>query len=100
MHALLLVPLFFLISQPVTGWGDVGHRTVAYLAEKYFTDQGSQLVEKLLANNDGYDISDAATWADKIKWKRPFTRPWHFIGDFFHCDLLVIRISLVFRCRR
>jgi hypothetical protein len=67
------------MSQPVIGWGDVGHRAVAYLAEKYLTDQGSDLVSELLANNKGYDISDAATWADTIKWKRPSTRPWHYI---------------------
>jgi hypothetical protein len=69
------------IPQPVIGWGDVGHRAVAYLTEKYLTDQGSDLVNKLLANDKDYDISDAATFADVIKQKRPFTKPWHYIGE-------------------
>jgi hypothetical protein len=81
MHApTFLVLLAFFVHQPVTGWGDVGHRTIAYLAEKYLSDHGSQLVNKLLENNRSYDISDAATWADYIKPRRPYTRPWHYIG--------------------
>jgi hypothetical protein len=74
--------LLFLFYTPhlTWGWGDVGHRTVAYLAEKYLTKQGSQLVEDLISPNDEFDISDAATWADKVKFARPFTRNWHYIG--------------------
>jgi hypothetical protein len=82
MRSLLLIPLLFSMSQPVIGWGDVGHRAVAYLAEKYLTDQGSDLVSELLANKKGYDISDASTWADVMKRKRPSTKPWHYIGEF------------------
>ncbi|KAK9321585.1 S1/P1 nuclease [Lipomyces orientalis] len=80
-HFLLFFALlhFCCILQPISGWGDVGHRTVAYLAAKYLTEEGSQLVKDLLSNDEGYDISDAATWADTVKQKRPYTRPWHYI---------------------
>ncbi|KAB8231455.1 S1/P1 nuclease [Aspergillus alliaceus] len=73
-------PFLILLSAPqlTRGWGDVGHRTVAYLAEQYLDDEGSKLIKDLLLNN-GSDISDAAVWPDTIKWKRPETRPWHFI---------------------
>jgi hypothetical protein len=64
---LLIFTVITLASQPVTAWGDVGHRAVAYPAEKYFTDAGSRLVDELLANDQGFDISDAATWANTIK---------------------------------
>jgi hypothetical protein len=55
---------------------------VGYLAEKYFTDGASQLVQQLLSNDKGYDISDAALFADKIRFGRPTTAGWHFIGKF------------------
>ncbi|CEL08656.1 hypothetical protein ASPCAL11803 [Aspergillus calidoustus] len=71
--------LFLSVYQPVASWGDVGHRTVAYLAERFFTEQGAQLANDLLTNNQDFDISDASVWADTVKRKRPYTRPWHYI---------------------
>ena len=64
------------------GWGDIGHRTVAYLAEKYLNEDGTRLVEDLIRPDETFDISDAAVWPDLQKWKFPFTRPWHFIGMY------------------
>jgi hypothetical protein len=77
-----LLFIFLAVVQPISCWGSLGHRTVGYLAEKYFTDEASQLVQDLLRNNKGYDISDAALFADKIKFRRPATRGWHFIGKY------------------
>jgi hypothetical protein len=64
------------------GWGDLGHRTTAYLAEKYLNEQGAQLVEDLITPNESFDISDAAVWADHQKFRFPFSRPWHFLGMY------------------
>ncbi|KAJ6029542.1 uncharacterized protein N7446_011107 [Penicillium canescens] len=61
------------------GWGDLGHRTVAYLTEKYLDKHGAQLVEDLITPDKDFDISDAAVWPDKQKFRSPFTRPWHYI---------------------
>ncbi|BCS04904.1 S1/P1 nuclease [Aspergillus luchuensis] len=80
MRAFLLFTICTLSVQPAIAWGDVGHRAIAYLAEKHLTRTGSDLVNELLANDKGFDISDAATWADTIKWKRPLTRPLHYIN--------------------
>ncbi|ORY18925.1 S1/P1 nuclease, partial [Clohesyomyces aquaticus] len=62
-------------------WGELGHRTVGYLAEKYFTDEASTMVSELLANDRGYDISDAALWADSVRRRKGYTHtgPWHYI---------------------
>ncbi|KAF2269120.1 phospholipase C/P1 nuclease [Lojkania enalia] len=80
MHAFKTLTL--LCATPVVhGWGELGHRTVAYLAEKYLTSAASDMVSSLLANDRGYDISDAALWADTVK-RRPgytHTREWHYI---------------------
>lgn len=70
------------IAQQARCWGSLGHRTVAYLAEKYLTTEGSEYLSTLL--QQGEDISDAALWADEIKRQRGwgFTSVWHFIGWF------------------
>jgi hypothetical protein len=73
--------IWCLLCRPSLGWGDVGHRTVAYIAEHYLTEKGTGLLNDLLPKKDRFDVSDAAIWADKIKhWGRPETAPWHFVG--------------------
>ena len=68
------------IAQQARCWGSLGHRTVAYLAEKYLTVEGSEYLSTLL--QQGEDISDAALWADDIKRQRGwgFASAWHYIG--------------------
>ncbi|KAM7215673.1 S1/P1 nuclease [Rhypophila decipiens] len=80
MHSIITWGLLAAAPALVTAWGDVGHRTVGYLAEKYFTPKAAAIYTELLANDQGYDISDAATWADTIKPKMPWTKPWHYIN--------------------
>ena len=59
-------------------WGTLGHRTVAYLAQRYFSSETETYVNNLLEEED---ISDAALWADIIKHTPlgPGTAGWHFI---------------------
>jgi hypothetical protein len=68
------------LSNYVSAWGDLGHRTVALVARKYLTTEASQVLDDILANDQGYDFSDAATWADTIKRGRPETKEWHYVG--------------------
>jgi S1/P1 Nuclease len=76
---LLFIAIFTLVS-PVYSWGSLGHRTVAYVAEKYLTPSAASFTANLLENED---ISEAAIWADELKiahcrgWQH--TKPWHFI---------------------
>lgn len=72
--SVLALPLF------VAGFGDVGHRTVAYVAEKVLTNTTDAYLKAILANDLGYDFGDAANWADHIKYKMPWTKEWHYIG--------------------
>src|SRR5271156_1241364 len=75
----LFIATFILIS-PVYSWGSLGHRTVAYVAEKYLTPSAASFAANLLENED---ISEAALWADELKFSHcrgwQYTRPWHFI---------------------
>jgi len=74
----LLATFLFLSTLVHLGscWGTLGHRTVAYIAQKNLSPGAASFVDDLLG---GEDISDAALWADKIKRQQPKTAPWHYI---------------------
>jgi hypothetical protein len=80
MHSLTSLTLLAFAGS-VACWGGLGHRTVGYLAEHYFTDDAAQLVKDLIKPTDSFDISDAAIWADGIRQRQHFTEGWHFIGE-------------------
>ncbi|EMC90833.1 hypothetical protein BAUCODRAFT_80723 [Baudoinia panamericana UAMH 10762] len=65
----------------VVAWGDLGHRTVGYLAQHYFTDAANQYVNDLIRPSDTFDISDAAVWPDKARNypEYKYTANWQFI---------------------
>jgi hypothetical protein len=81
MKTLPLFTLTLLIHFPtlIASWGNLGHRTIAFLAEKYLTPPGHSYVQRLLKDQD---ISDAAIWADSYKYTPPglHTSSWHFIN--------------------
>lgn len=72
--------IWYLLCRPSLGWGDVGHRTVAYIAEHHLTKEGRGLLNDLLPKKHGFDVSDAAVWPDHIKHRHPETAPWHYVG--------------------
>lgn len=80
MRTPYLISTICATAQLAAAWGDVGHRTVGYLASKYFTQEAKDLTAALLANDKGWDISDAATWADVTKHYHPYSSAWHYIG--------------------
>jgi len=71
---------FALVVTTAHAWGDVGHRTVAYLAEKHLSSEAALLFGALLENEQNYDYSDAACWADSVKTTMPWSRPFHYIN--------------------
>jgi hypothetical protein len=78
-----LLPAVFAIVQPIVAWGEVGHRTVGYLAEKFLTQEAKSLfIDHLLKNDRNYDISDAAIWADTTARDAiKESAPWHYISE-------------------
>jgi hypothetical protein len=81
MHLLKFTAIALISGQQVASWGDLGHRTVALIAQKYLTSEAAQMYDSILANNKGFDFSDAATWADTVKHPRPYTKTWHYVGE-------------------
>ena len=69
------------VAHQAAAWGSLGHQTVAYLAFKFLSSNTVQYLENILANDRGYDIGDAASWADNVRNARPYSKPWHFLGQ-------------------
>ncbi|KAH0536607.1 hypothetical protein FGG08_006540 [Glutinoglossum americanum] len=79
MYTLLSTLLFFSTLVHLSNcWGHLGHRTVAYLAQKQLSPAGASYVTRLLRSED---ISKASLWADEYRGRREgrFTSDWHFI---------------------
>ncbi|KAF9872530.1 S1/P1 Nuclease [Colletotrichum karsti] len=76
----LSLTLLAAVVPSVLSWGNVGHRTVGYLAEKYLTDEASAIFGELLANDRNYDFSDAATWADTLRGHMGWASKYHYIN--------------------
>jgi hypothetical protein len=80
----IIVLITSLLAHHVAGWGATGHRAVAYLAFNYLSPDTTKYLTDILENYPPYDISDAATWADQVRYSRPYTEGWHFIGTIIY----------------
>lgn len=65
-------------TAPARGWGRIGHRASARVAESLLTPEARAAVRGLL--DEGESLADASTWADEIRSKRPETGPWHYVN--------------------
>lgn len=78
-------------AQNALCWGNVGHGTVAYLAQKYLTQNTASFLAQILVDDQGQTIDyfDAAIWPDEIKRRRPYSEDWHFIGNAYLYPIMV-----------
>jgi hypothetical protein len=76
------------LSAVASAWNDVGHRTIAAIANDHLTPAVRAEVERLLA---GTSIQDGAVWADDVRRDRPNTGPWHYKDQYFRDDRRRVR---------
>ena len=60
-------------------WGELGHATVASIANYYLTDEAKTYVSGLLG--DDTSMASVASWADEYRYTKAgkFSEPYHFI---------------------
>lgn len=60
-----------------SGWGQKGHDTVAYIAQKHLTPTTQNAVDSLL---DGYSLTYWANWLDNASHTQDYayTKTWHY----------------------
>ena len=76
----LLIGLILSLSLPSPGiaWGDLGHETVAEIAERQLSESAHATIEELLGPGPNA-MKRVAVWADHIVGERPETGPWHIV---------------------
>jgi len=80
----------FFIANVVFGYGSVGHKTIAYIAEDNLKPEAKQKVLAILGVSD---LSSIAAWADGIRGQRPETSGWHYVDIDVRTDQTVDTIS-------
>jgi hypothetical protein len=75
--------------QQASAWGDMGHKTVALIAQHFLTPSAKSTIDAMLAadtdNLTQHDFASEATWADKYRDSNnrrdhyQQTQAWHFI---------------------
>lgn len=74
----ILAVTLALLPGACLSWGNLGHRTVALVAEKHLTPWAKLYARHLLGSTD---LSDMSTWADFYKTlpEGRHTASWHFV---------------------
>ena len=77
-------------------WGELGHGTVAYIAQKYLTSASVAYINQVLVDEQGnpVDFFDASIWPDEVRRARPYSEDWHFIGTLpYSCSSSVSYVA-------
>jgi hypothetical protein len=78
MNRLIAFLLFILFSTTAFGWGETGHRTTGYIANKYLNKKAKKAIEQILG---GRSIAMVSTWMDEIRSDSTYnyTADWHWV---------------------
>lgn len=79
ISALILVVALFDMPSDAFAWGTEGHRVVALIAASELSPSAKAQVESLLGGAAASTMDDLSIWADKIKFQRHETSPWHYV---------------------
>ena len=62
-------------------WGDLGHQTVAYIAQDFLASKTKTWAQGILGDTSANYLANVSTWADTYKYTSPgeFSEPFHFI---------------------
>ncbi len=79
MLPLILISLFGL--RLCAAWGDLGHETIAYIAQNFVNNQTQTWAQSILADTSSSYLANVATWADLYRYtfEGRWSAPFHFI---------------------
>ena len=78
---MLLVAALSLFSRLARAWGDMGHETIAYVAQDFVSSDTATFVQNALSDTSTSYMANAATWADSYRYTTAgsWSYPLHFI---------------------
>ncbi|KZF24453.1 nuclease S1 [Xylona heveae TC161] len=65
----------------VSAWGDLGHETIAYIAQNFVSSSTKSFCQGILSDTSTSYLANVATWADTFKYTSAgeYSQPFHFI---------------------
>ncbi|XP_039143816.1 endonuclease 2 [Dioscorea cayenensis subsp. rotundata] len=81
---LTLILLFLGLPSFSHGWGVDGHLITCQIAQNLLTESAANAVKQLLPTFADDDLSSLCSWADKVKFKYPWSSPLHYIDTPDH----------------
>ncbi|KAF7597172.1 hypothetical protein BBP40_009511 [Aspergillus hancockii] len=69
------------LAQLTHAWGNLGHETVAYIAQSFVAPSTEKFCQKILGDNSTSYLANIATWADTYKYTEAgeYSKPYHYI---------------------
>jgi hypothetical protein len=77
--ALAVLVAALLAPAPARAWGEIGHRIVATIADRYLGPTATRQVRELLGQEGAATLADVATWADAVVRQQHNTLAWHSV---------------------
>jgi hypothetical protein len=76
-----LIPATLQLASTVSAWGELGHETIALIAQNFVSTTTVTFCQKILANTSSTYLADVASWADSYRYTAAgkFSAPFHFI---------------------
>jgi hypothetical protein len=77
----LLVSLLVLATRPtpVLAWGAEGHKVIALIALHELSPIAKRRIQELIGGDLSGSLEDASVWADRVRFYRRETGPWHYV---------------------
>ena len=69
------------LAPTVYAWGNLGHETIAYVAQDFVSSETATFVQKILGSTSSSYMASVATWADTYRYTSAgeWSEPLHFI---------------------
>lgn len=69
------------LAPTVYAWGNLGHETIAYIAQDFVSSETAAFVQKILGSTSSSYMASVATWADTYRYTSAgeWSEPLHFI---------------------
>ena len=86
MLSSLVVTAIFLLTSLTDAWGELGHETIAWIAESYVSPTTKQAVQGILDSTRSDYMANVSTWADSYRYTRggAWSAPLHYIDANDH----------------
>jgi hypothetical protein len=78
---LFLIPTTLQLASTVSAWGELGHETIALIAQNFVSTTTKTFCQKILNDTSDTYLSSVASWADSYRYTAAgkFSAPYHFI---------------------